>query len=1549
MKRRKYIQLILGLLTLIIVVGTTLLNSPRVQQRASVWVATELENRIGTRVGIGSVRWLLPGDIIIDNLTIDDQEGEPLIAVSRLAAKVEWMPLIRHRHLSVRNIRIFAPNLNFYRTSSEEDYNYQFLIDAFASKKEKEAEKRPSRLTLRINSLLVRHAKVSHRIGHSEEAEQTTKSIVQDLSITDLSTQLSLKHLSSDSVSLIVRHLELEEQSGIEVNHLYLRFVGNRRGATLANFQLDLPHSSLQLDTIWAAYLLDEHLRIQRESEGTRMPLFAIKGGILPKSYITPSDLTWMAPEVGGINEKIYFGAQFIGSPSAINVTTFDLHTSQRDFTLCSEAHIALKTNQSEAREQVEGESFLNLHEVTLSESVWTTLSQDAPQLYNFIPQELIRVGDIAGQGTLRYDTHQTLVTFAAQTDAGDLDLHLSLDDNGHYDTSIKGDSLCIAQVLPQSPLMRTNLILTSQGILEEKGSTGEVFNLLNIKNKKIGNSSLKATFTHTRLLEHEYQCISLDGIAASGNYETTITLDDPCGTLSFNATYNTAESTPQYTAMLRADSIDLHTIGLIDIHEGKTFSTRIKANLQGPDFDHMIGRIIIDSLTMHRYESDFRIDEMALYISDPEDKMLSFKSDFMDVTARGAFTYSSLASSLLHHLHHSLPSLCHSDNHDHSNADNICLANVNVYNTQPLRELLLIPIDITGKAEIRALINDPASELKLEANIPQIDYDGTTLKAISVDCHSQHHGLSLHAGATLMQGIGNSITTNLITRAENDKVDLGAVWNSNPTGMFEGSFHTRAAFSLDHNGNLGVAIEADSTRATINHSEWNLSSFGLDITPERLFVDRLHLEGDSTQHLSAHGTIAADEADTLKIDFSGLDLSYILQLVKFEAVPFGGTISGHADIANLHTAKPYLDATLNAQNFTFSYGDMGQLNAHAYWNSDDPQLHFVADVWEDTLHTSVIDGTVDLDKDELWLDITADSLNASFLNSMLGSFMSNITGYASGDITIGGPLTDIDLTGALFTDMAFTLTPTYTDYHFRDSLRFTPGTMHFNAIDIYDNREQKGIVSGTVTHDKLREFSCDLYVDIQNMLGIDLPDTGHDNFYTTIYGTGGIHVNATPTTLDIDIQAQPERGSLFALNIAGKDDSSGQKFITFTDRSATRNVPTAATRKRGKRRRARSEAEQGTMLDLDITAHVTPDAILKLVMDQSVDDHISASGSGDLQISIKGDDINLFGTYTINRGFYRLSLQDVINKNFDVLPGSTVSFEGDPMNARLDITARHAANYVPLRDLSPDMTGNVVVNCLLRIGGTLETPTVTFDLELPKGTEEEKAMLRSYTSTEEQMNMQFVYLLGLGKFYTADMAQNTQGTGNVESFISNTISGQINNLLAGIISSDNWNIAGNIRAENMMTGVNDLGGENWENMEIEGILEGRLLDNRLLINGNFGYRENPMYATNFIGDFDIRYLLTGGLSVKGYNKTNDRYFSRTSLTTQGVGLVFQRDFDRLWPRRKRKNKKIILKQLPELIDTTCVECDSLIIPPPFADSLRLVLLNNTKDIENNQ
>lgn len=93
--------------------------------------------------------------------------------------------------------------------------------------------------------------------------------------------------------------------------------------------------------------------------------------------------------------------------------------------------------------------------------------------------------------------------------------------------------------------------------------------------------------------------------------------------------------------------------------------------------------------------------------------------------------------------------------------------------------------------------------------------------------------------------------------------------------------------------------------------------------------------------------------------------------------------------------------------------------------------------------------------------------------------------------------------------------------------------------------------------------------------------------------------------------------------------------------------------------------------------------------------------------------------------------------------------------------------------------------------------------------------------------------------------------------------------------------------------------------------MSGKMLSGRLQFNGNFGYRENKykMNSNNFIGDFDIQYRLSprSPFSLKAYNQTNDRYFTQSSLTTQGIGIKFQRDFDRfreMFYRNKKKDKK---------------------------------------------
>ena len=327
---------------------------------------------------------------------------------------------------------------------------------------------------------------------------------------------------------------------------------------------------------------------------------------------------------------------------------------------------------------------------------------------------------------------------------------------------------------------------------------------------------------------------------------------------------------------------------------------------------------------------------------------------------------------------------------------------------------------------------------------------------------------------------------------------------------------------------------------------------------------------------------------------------------------------------------------------------------------------------------------------------------------------------------------------------------------------------------------------------------------------------------------------------------------------------------------------------------------------------NVTQDATLKLIMDAKTGDYITLNGSGVIRATYynKGG-LDMFGNYLVNHGIYKLTVQDVIKKDFRFKEGGTITFGGDPYNARLNLTAQYTVNGVSLSDLQIGRSlsnNNIRVNCQMKITGTPNTPKIDFGLDMPTINSDAKQMIYSLINSEEEMNQQVLYLLTIGRFYHQSSNnsyldknnQQSQTSLAMQSLLSGTLSQQINNVLSSVVNNTNWNFGANI----------STGDEGWNNAEYEGLLSGRLFNNRLLINGQFGYRDNPNATTSFIGDFDIRYLLfaSGNLAIKVYNQTNDRYFTRNSLNTQGLGFIMKKDFngwrDLFGIYRKRKTEK---------------------------------------------
>ena len=180
---------------------------------------------------------------------------------------------------------------------------------------------------------------------------------------------------------------------------------------------------------------------------------------------------------------------------------------------------------------------------------------------------------------------------------------------------------------------------------------------------------------------------------------------------------------------------------------------------------------------------------------------------------------------------------------------------------------------------------------------------------------------------------------------------------------------------------------------------------------------------------------------------------------------------------------------------------------------------------------------------------------------------------------------------------------------------------------------------------------------------------------------------------------------------------------------------------------------------------------------------------------------------------------------------------------------------------------------------------------------------VRQIINTDEMLMRQVIYLLVFGRFFTPDYMSNAQYAtiNSTYSLLSSTVTSQINAWLGKLTNMVTLGVA--IRTD---------GEGPSSSQEYEAQFQLQPVD-RLVINGNVGYRYNDVSNQPFFGDLDVEVLLTedGQWRMKGYTHTVDKYSLRQASTIQGVGFMWKRDFN--WPTKKdreeRKAKKAKVSQ----------------------------------------
>ena len=1457
-----------------------LLQTPFVQKELTSLTVNELKKLFNTELSIGKIGYSFPNRLIIDDVQLNDKEGTEAIRISRLSAKLEPESLIKENRITITTAQLFGFDLRIHRPTEESPTNIQFLLEAFATK---DTLKEKSPINLRINSFIVRNGNIAF---HTLNKEKTPgKFNAHHLEIRDINAKLSIKSLKADSLNASVKRLDFKEKSGFVLKNLKMKLLADKSRFLLTDFALALPESNIQMDTLRATY---DHMATDL------IETLCFEGKLTDSSYITPRDIAAFLPFVSNFQDRMKLRLAFNGNTNLMEIPYLVVSSENNDVFLLLTDAFAEFTDKDNPYFNA------NIQNLDITTTGLKFLGRNLSTSSKGAPM-LSRIGYIRMNGKLNGYLNNLNTNLDLMSGIGNIKADLQAgkpqkSEHFTYEASIGSPQIDLHQ------------------LFGEESGFGNMGMDIKFSGKLTPNDRptiyIKGGLPTLQYNQYEYSDIEFDGTYDGNRFDGKLALNDENIGMEVNGLFDPIKGKPIFNLMAKLRHFRPDKLHLTNSHQGCEYSLKLKACLSGNDINNVSGEINVDSLYAIVPDGYFYMENLNIKAEQNHKtgKHITVQSDFMQAHIEGQYDYESLPQSFTNILADYLPSLIKKKKIQKNRKNNFrFFLTLNESKFYPY--VLDIPLTISPSVTLKGHVAEEKEEIKIEGYFPTLKYNTEHYESGMLLCENRADGFHADLRFSKQMEEGAWLTMAFRAKAEDDNLNTHFSWGNDTEVTYAGEIEANTRLKQSASGKTPKAdIHILPSEIILNDTVWKLHESTVTIDSGRISTDKLLIDHE-TGHLHIAGAAGPNPEDSLTIALERIKLEYIFDILQFHPVDFKGKASGNAVVRGT-LKEPNADAKLYVEDFTFNGGLMGNMHLKGGWNHEIGVI-LDADIKEENhpSHT-LVKGYVSPKEKKLDLQIRANQTNLTFLNSFVGSIFKDVQGRATGDVHLHGPFKALCLEGDALADASAYAKILGTRFSFQqDSIHLEYDRIRFDEINISDPEGGTAQINGALRHEHLGNMSYDFKISAQDFLIFNGDEKDESlPFHGSIYGTGNATLKGGDGILQVSGNMRTNPGTVFIYNAGSPEEITNTDFVTFIDktpRPQQYELPELFRKRLSKEK----EEEESNPLDIYINVNVdaTSDAVVKVILDPMSGDYVSAHGNGNIAIDFhnKGD-LTMQGVYTATDGIYKMSMQDVIRKEFLIQPGSKVSFTGNPYHANLDLKAAYTVNSASLSDLIPDASFNqntVKVNCLVLLSGLLSSPNLAFDIELPTVNEEEQQMVRSAISTEEQMRTQFIYLLGIGKFYTYDYANyaNYQSSNAMSSLLSSTLSGQLNSILSQALNMSNWNFASNF----------STGQEGWSDLEVEGILSGRLLNNRLLINGAFGYRENQLTNNNFVGDFNIQWLLTqsGDLSLKAYNMTNDRYFAKTTFNTQGIGMMYKRDFNRwsdIFKSRKKKKKESI-------------------------------------------
>jgi len=152
----KILLCILGSVFILLCLFFLFINLPAGKRVVRNQLQSYLQDKLKTRVVIGSINYRLPNSIEINNIYVEDQKKDTLLFGERITVDIKMWQLI-WSNTDIKKVALKNIFLNVNRAEKDSVFNYQFIIDAFAGTRSTSSKKDTTALKINLGRLLLQN------------------------------------------------------------------------------------------------------------------------------------------------------------------------------------------------------------------------------------------------------------------------------------------------------------------------------------------------------------------------------------------------------------------------------------------------------------------------------------------------------------------------------------------------------------------------------------------------------------------------------------------------------------------------------------------------------------------------------------------------------------------------------------------------------------------------------------------------------------------------------------------------------------------------------------------------------------------------------------------------------------------------------------------------------------------------------------------------------------------------------------------------------------------------------------------------------------------------------------------------------------------------------------------------------------------------------------------------------------------------------------------------------------------------------------------------